>query len=481
MDGSGDACPSSCVKAEEVFLRSSGPRVDVLVLGAGPAGLAAACWLAHRGHRVEVRERNRAPARSPGEALTPGVWPTIEALEARECLRRVPMRPDGGAVIAWEQGTPQQVPARPGHVVVDRSQFDGALLQLAAERGVVVVCGHSVHEPRSQLRDAARVVVDARGRSRARTALAPATLALWVDLPERTTLRTTMVEACPNGWLWASPLPSGSARLMGFVDAGSGKGALRALLGHSRYIAPQHPHTTQWSQSDVRGCDCTPSLGPSASSAHRFCAGDAAFSLDPLSSTGVERALRSGLHVATAVHTLLRGGSPEMCHAFVQQRMEEALVEHLRWTRGYYQRAWCDGDFWKRRASGTVAETGPGPARHILERSRTPLPAPLPVATWSPAEVAAAWTGHLSVSEDLRVTRELSVVDDQVVERPALVGAGLQRPLAFVDGYDAVALLEEARDAGRLPVVVDRWSRRMPRAQAGRLAAWFVEKGLLVV
>ncbi|HEX7637975.1 MAG TPA: FAD-dependent oxidoreductase, partial [Burkholderiaceae bacterium] len=47
-------------------------RVDVLVLGGGPAGCATALCLARQGHRVAVVERTRYEAPRVGETLSPG-------------------------------------------------------------------------------------------------------------------------------------------------------------------------------------------------------------------------------------------------------------------------------------------------------------------------------------------------------------------------------------------------------------------------
>ena len=52
--------------------RRSDERVDVLVVGAGPAGAAAAYWLAEAGHSVVAVEKKRFPReKTCGDGLTP--------------------------------------------------------------------------------------------------------------------------------------------------------------------------------------------------------------------------------------------------------------------------------------------------------------------------------------------------------------------------------------------------------------------------
>ncbi|MFI5053079.1 MAG: NAD(P)/FAD-dependent oxidoreductase, partial [Acidimicrobiia bacterium] len=50
----------------------SEPQFDVIVVGGGPAGAAAAYWLASAGHRTLVVERKRFPReKTCGDGLTP--------------------------------------------------------------------------------------------------------------------------------------------------------------------------------------------------------------------------------------------------------------------------------------------------------------------------------------------------------------------------------------------------------------------------
>jgi len=52
--------------------RTGTDRWDVLIVGAGPSGAAAAYWLAEAGHRVLVVERKRFPRdKTCGDGLTP--------------------------------------------------------------------------------------------------------------------------------------------------------------------------------------------------------------------------------------------------------------------------------------------------------------------------------------------------------------------------------------------------------------------------
>ena len=62
---------------------------DVVVIGAGPAGLSAAIHVAQRGYRTVVLERNqRLRTRVCGEFHSPEIWQQLERLGVAEPVRQ---------------------------------------------------------------------------------------------------------------------------------------------------------------------------------------------------------------------------------------------------------------------------------------------------------------------------------------------------------------------------------------------------------
>lgn len=126
---------------------------DVLIVGAGPAGAAAAIGLAGAGHRVVLVERERFPRTKPcGELLTPrgaaavgslGVDP--EALGHRlEHVRLTYAEPTERArrrstSVAWPSGT--------HGLVIPRERLDGELVARAVALGAELRDGHTAVEP----------------------------------------------------------------------------------------------------------------------------------------------------------------------------------------------------------------------------------------------------------------------------------------------------------------------------------------------
>src|SRR5260370_29986794 len=63
-------------------------NLDALIIGAGPAGCAAAYLLAQRGHRVLVLEREKFPRYHIGESLIPFTYGPLERLGLVPVMKR---------------------------------------------------------------------------------------------------------------------------------------------------------------------------------------------------------------------------------------------------------------------------------------------------------------------------------------------------------------------------------------------------------
>src|SRR5438445_9360609 len=61
---------------------------DVVIVGAGPAGTAAAIWSRRAGLRVAILERSTVPGFKVGEALHPGVEVILGQLDVAERMSR---------------------------------------------------------------------------------------------------------------------------------------------------------------------------------------------------------------------------------------------------------------------------------------------------------------------------------------------------------------------------------------------------------
>ncbi|MGZ4676406.1 MAG: geranylgeranyl reductase family protein [Acidimicrobiia bacterium] len=119
-----------------------GGRVDVLVVGAGPAGAAAAFWLAERGHSVLAVEKKRFPReKTCGDGLTPRAVRQLNDIGLATALRDF-HRYDGlrsmAHGITLELTWPDHPDFPPYGYVVRRRDLDQMVAEQAVKAGATV-------------------------------------------------------------------------------------------------------------------------------------------------------------------------------------------------------------------------------------------------------------------------------------------------------------------------------------------------------
>src|SRR5947208_5999345 len=77
---------------------------DVIVAGGGPAGSAAAAWLARAGHRVILFERDQFPRFHIGESLLASVNDVLDAIGAGDLVRHAGFPQKWGATFMPADG-----------------------------------------------------------------------------------------------------------------------------------------------------------------------------------------------------------------------------------------------------------------------------------------------------------------------------------------------------------------------------------------
>src|SRR5213593_370557 len=120
---------------------------DALLIGAGPAGTAAAALLAELGHRVLLVEREKFPRYHVGESLLPFTFQPLQRLGLIDPMRRSSfvkkysvqfVSPSGQASQPFYFYTRYDRDTVAQTWQVLRSEFDLMLLNNARENGVVV-------------------------------------------------------------------------------------------------------------------------------------------------------------------------------------------------------------------------------------------------------------------------------------------------------------------------------------------------------
>jgi hypothetical protein len=230
-------------------------------------------------------------------------------------------------------------------------------------------------------------------------------------------------------------------------------------------------------------CAATPYLAADCWKDGRLKLGDAAFALDPVSSSGVEKAMRFSLQAAVALHTVLGNGSKDsqaLARRFVEDRLVEACARHAHWTETYYGQAWCaDQPFWQARADCQAGGDGAACPELLtaLAAERIRLagyrPPPLkPLAALDPSL-------PLRLDRGAAIVDLPCVVDDRVCLHTALDHPHLERPLAFLENQALFPHLARLAQPLALAQLLGMLATAMPAHQAQRIAAWLWQRGLL--
>lgn len=492
--------------------------VDAVVIGAGPAGCCAALRLLALGYDVVVVERRVFPRPQIGESLSPGIWNILEYIGARSALEPPYVSAGLSARVIWEQRESELLTAekRGTGVIVDRAQLDSRLLELVEARGASVMQPAQLRgvmgEPHAwqlriefsgqQIQVNTRLIFDATGRAGQSTEhfpLTPPTLAIWSHISNRVMPAETFIEAIRHGWLWGTPLPDGRYRVMAFFDPdvykhrkGSLEEYLRGMLKDSQLFKSAAGVSLV---SSIQSCVATPYLDLKPWQPGYIKLGEAAFALDPLSSSGLEKAMRFTLQAVIAANTILRNSAmTKLAQEFYESRLLESVATHAVWTQRYYKSAW-PGDnyeFWRRRSQSLLIPVRDcdflqrlggacaiSEERPVYYESQTD-----PNSGFNPESVSVE-TLNLLLQSPLELSPEISfvqmpcVVDDQVQLRSVVTSPKLARPIAFLEGLDLVPLLQVAPMASDLNQLIRFWSTQMPFNTAARIAMWLVRHGLL--
>ncbi|MBK5297599.1 MAG: tryptophan 7-halogenase [Vicinamibacteria bacterium] len=327
-------------------------QADVVVIGGGPAGSTASTLIAQQGHRVVLFERDRFPRFHIGESLIPETYWVLERLNMLPKMQASPFVKKHSVQFvnsAGRESAPFYFWDNKPHACsqtwqVVRSQFDQMMLENAREHGVDAREGVRVHEVLFEedravgvtikdqdgvLREVrARVVVDASGQNG--LLMNRLGLRVWDPILNKGAVWTywkgayrdsgrdegaTLVIQNGNkqGWFWYIPLHDD------VVSVG--------VVAPFDYLFKGRTNYAQTYEEEVEGCagvkervsQATRVTGHFATKDYSYrstqvagdgwvLVGDAFGFLDPLYSSGVLLALRSGEQAAAAIVEGLASG-----------------------------------------------------------------------------------------------------------------------------------------------------------------------------
>lgn len=329
-------------------------KTDAIVIGGGPAGSTAAALLAEKGHRVVVLEKKKFPRYHVGESLMPFCYFTLERLGVIDELKSFGFTEKHSVQFVTQDGRVSapfyffQHFDHPAATTwqVTREKFDDMLLKNAARKGAEVREEHAVTD--FILEDGAVVGVKVKGRAGEEYELrAPITLdatgrdallqtkrrwrkrdpklnkvAIWTFFkgakrdPGLDEGATTIAYLDGKGWFWNIPMrddvvSSGivAERDYLFSETRDPAEIFKREIKNNRWVDEHLSQGEQFGEYWVTG---------EYSYRGEYCAddgvvlvGDAFAFLDPVFSSGVFLALKSGEMAADAVDAALKKGCVE--------------------------------------------------------------------------------------------------------------------------------------------------------------------------
>jgi FADH2 O2-dependent halogenase len=356
---------------------------DVIVIGGGPAGATVGAYLGRAGHRVMVLERDIHPREHVGESLVPatnivthdlGFW---EKLESSQFVKKPGATwtgtegKVGSQFVVTFADVPQNIPNPEYTYHVDRAAFDAMYLRHASELGAEVIQGISVLKvlfegdravgvrvrvlgKEFDLRS--RYVVDASGRR----CLIGKQLGIWekdkqfnqfaiyswfkgVNPPSPETEEYIHIHFLPvnRGWVWHIPIYDGITSVgavtekSDFLKSGQDHetffNELLQMTANTRHILNGAERVKPYYIEGDYSYKMDEFAGPGW-----LLVGDAARFVDPIFSSGVSVAMRSGQFASQAIERALLGDETEAFGEY-QETVDRGVQIWYEWITLYYK------------------------------------------------------------------------------------------------------------------------------------------------
>ncbi|HEX6862118.1 MAG TPA: tryptophan 7-halogenase [Thermoanaerobaculia bacterium] len=454
---------------------------EICVIGGGPAGSTIARRLALLGHDICLLDR-AAPPPPRVESLSPGLLHLLDLLELRDRVDAIAFLPDGESRVRWAGRDTLTQDLRPH---VERGRFDRLLWDAARESGLRALRPAKVSRPRREadgwkipvrcgsdsIEIEARFVVDAAGRGSVlgggkRRSSAP-TVALsgtWEDVPPDTL--GTRLEAGRQEWLWGVPFPDGTFSATVFLEPGRsplardrGRESLyRSLLSRSSLLSGCLEGRLA---GPVRVCDASSFVDDQPVGPGFLKVGESSFSVDPLSSQGLQAAVQSAVQGSLVIHTLRT--CPEHAAEAIElyrTRQTEAVSRHAKLAARYYaeQSLVENHPFWRKRSAGATA---------------TPEPSFPPIAALD-SDLC------LKLEDRTQIVTTPCIRGDRIVPMRALAHPNLERPVAYLNDVEVAPLLDAFPQGEAASRILWSWTRHVSVQDGAAALRWMWEHGVIV-
>ncbi|HAZ47322.1 MAG TPA: hypothetical protein DDW76_33045 [Cyanobacteria bacterium UBA11369] len=317
----------------------------------------------------------------------------------------------------------------------------------------------------------ARFLVDATGKhspfSRKKQRYSAATLALYGYWKNPSFQGAeSRVEAGENEWFWGASLPDGTFNAAVFLDR-----ERYAQIGCDRqqFYEDLLAKTTLFQgclhgslETPVQVCDASSYFVTDPIEPDFIRVGEAAFSIDPLSSQGVQVAMMSAFTGSIAVHTILtQPDRTDAAIAFYRDRQKETVERNQKTAAQFYadQDLYPPTSFWQSRAHKTPIQNLP---------------------QWQFNTSLFNLNSRVQLSPAAKVMLAPVIKGNLIENVKALHHPGLERPVAYLGNVAIASFLDELIAGQTVLELMQQWSKQQPLPICWQRLQWFWSRHILV-
>ena len=355
--------------------------VDVVVIGAGPAGSVTASLLARLGYSVEIWETRPFPRFRIGESLPPRAVSLIKHLGFGPAVNEAEFAAMEGHTSVWSNPRPKRaVFEDEAGLQVERSRFDQVLIDASPVpvhmrrtatgfihegtrvAGATFIQGSKTGKVRSRW-----VVVAAGPRSRFGRSTGPRQnhLSQWAIVgywsgshhPPGSQMNDTIIESFPDGWVWSLRLASDLRNATVLFGPDSLDRVRQGVEPFYRNALEAAAFTKGLLEdatltSKPVGVDASWLCAESFSDPGLLLVGDSGSVIDPLSSQGVYKAMCTAMTASAVIHTSLQ--KPQMeetARAYFDEEERRTFDGYAAGSVKTFreEQRWSERPFWKER------------------------------------------------------------------------------------------------------------------------------------
>jgi flavin-dependent dehydrogenase len=321
-------------------------KADVVVVGAGPAGSAAAIFCAQNGLDVIIVERKQFPRDHAGETVHPGIEPLLKQLGVLDKVMDASFLRYIGNWVKWDHEKHFLSFDKNGAgswkgFQLWRADFDAILLNHAQELGVKIIQPCQVYKPIiNKSRDnKVKGILTSKGVIYSSYVIDAAGSQQWLSKQLNIEIRKyspplivnygyveekypfceniPSITADRDGWTWIAKVRSSLiqwTRLFFSIDS------------MKRDFIPEEIQGMR-KKGLTHSADVTWRIATKPSGQGYFIVGDAAFVLDPSSSHGILKAIMSGIMSGYLITKIKNNGELENI----------AIIEYFRWIMNWFK------------------------------------------------------------------------------------------------------------------------------------------------